>query len=153
MDITSIQFKVPVLLKSWVFQTVAMMLTALVIPGLKVRGPLGAFLAVAALAYINTTFWDWALFFKIPDSLTLKAALLVLTNGLIFWLIVKILPGIEVEGITPALVAPLIFAILSVVVPVVSGHIEWAKVGTEAIALSERLQNYFQSVAPPVIPR
>jgi uncharacterized membrane protein YvlD (DUF360 family) len=153
MDITSLEFKVPLLIKGWVFQTVAMMFTALIIPGLKVKGPFGAFLAVVALAYINTTFWDWALFFKLPDSLTIKALLLILTNGIIFWVLVKILPGIEVEGIMPALAAPVIFSLLSVIVPVISGHIEWAKLGAEAVALSERLQNYFQSMAPPVQPR
>jgi hypothetical protein len=85
--------------------------------------------------------------------LTIKALLLILTNGIIFWVLVKILPGIEVEGIMPALAAPVIFSLLSVIVPVISGHIEWAKLGAEAVALSERLQNYFQSMAPPVQPR
>lgn len=139
--------------KTWLLQTVAMALTALAIPGLKITGPIGAFLAVAALAYLNTSFWDWALFLKLPDSFTLKAALLVLTNGLLFWVIVKLLPGIEVEGVVPALVAPIIFAILSVAVPIISGHIDWSKFGAEAIALSEKLRLFFQDSAPVTILR
>ena len=139
MDIVSINFKY------WALQTIAMMLTAFALPGLKVKGPLGAFLAVAALAYLNATYWDWALFFKLPDSLTVKAVLLVLVNGLIFWGIVKLLPGIEIQGIWPALVAPMVFALLSVLIPVLADEIDWTKVGHELASLLASLRQYLAS--------
>lgn len=139
MDILSIDFKF------WALQTVGMMLTGLCIPGLKVKGPVGAFLAVAALAYINATYWDWALFFKLPDSVTVKALLLVLTNGVIFWILVKLLPGIEVEGILPALLAPLVFAVLSFVVPTVYGTIDWVKVWAELQDGITFVRTYFEN--------
>lgn len=144
MSIVSIDFKF------WALQTVAMMLTAFALPGLKVKGPLGAFLAVAALAYLNATYWDWALFFKLPDSFTLKAALLVLVNGVLFWLIVKLLPGIEVEGFWPALIAPMVFALLSVLTPRLYGAINWSMVWNEVGALMIGLRDYFGAKVPPV---
>ncbi len=144
MDILSIDFKF------WALQTVAMMLTAFALPGLKVKGPVGAFLAVAALAYLNATYWDWALFFKLPDSFTVKAALLVLVNGILFWLIVKLLPGIEIEGFWPALIAPMVFALLSVLIPTLYGEINWSRVWSEVAALFTGLRDYFQAKVPTV---
>ena len=141
MDIVSIDFKF------WALQTFAMMLTAFALPGLKVKGPIGAFLAVAALAYINATYWDWALFFKLPDSLTVKALLLVVANGVLFWVLVKLLPGIEVEGVLPALVAPLVFALLSVLVPTLYGKIDWPKVGAEIVTAVSDARTYFETAS------
>jgi putative membrane protein len=142
MDIVSLNFKY------WALQTFAMMLTAFALPGLKVKGPLGAFLAVAALAYVNATYWDWALFFKLPDSITLKAGLLILVNGVIFWGIVKLLPGIEVEGVWPALVAPMVFAVLSILIPTLAEEIDWGKVGHGHLALIAEVREYFAQTPP-----
>jgi len=144
MDILSINFKF------WALQTVAMMLTAFALPGLKVKGPVGAFLAVAALAYLNATYWDWALFFKLPDSFTVKTALLVLVNGILFWLIVKLLPGIEIEGFWPAVIAPMVFAVLSVLVPTLYGEINWSKVAEEVATFFTSLRDYFRAKVPPL---
>jgi putative membrane protein len=141
MDIVSINFKY------WALQTAAMMLTAFALPGLKVKGPLGAFLAVAALAYLNATYWDWALFFKLPDSFTMKAILLVLVNGAIFWVIVKLLPGIEIEGVWPALIAPMVFAVLSVLIPHLATEIDWVSVGHTVTTWISGMRDYFQSAA------
>lgn len=112
-------------LEFWALQTVAMMLTALLIPGLTVSGPIGALMAVAALAFINTKVWDTALFMSVPDSLTLKAGMLLLVNGAIFWVMVKAMPGIAVRGILPALAAPVVFTILTLTIPDVAKRIDW----------------------------
>ena len=101
-------------IQTWVILTIAMMLTAFVLPGLKVSGPVGAFLAVAGLALVNTHIWSAALFFAVPDSLTAHTATLIVANGLIFWILVKLLPGIEVTGIISAFLAPILFTIFSI---------------------------------------
>jgi len=125
----------------WALQTVAMMLTALLIPGLTVSGPIGAFLAVAALAFINTKVWDTALFMSVPDSLTLKAGMLLLVNGAIFWVMVKAMPGIAVRGILPALAAPVVFTVLTLTLPDVAKRIDWQ-------ALLQRGSGIVQEILP-----
>ncbi len=120
-------------LNFWVLQTIAMLLTALLIPGLKVTGPLGALLTVVGLALVNSKIWDTALFFQIPDAITTQALVLFLANGVIFWIIVKILPGIEVRGVFPALVAPVIFSILSIVIGEYGKNVDWLGVGRSAV--------------------
>jgi len=61
-----------------------MVITGWLIPGLYVTNLFGALLTVVALAVINATVWDAALFFSVPYSLSVHAALLLFANGFIF---------------------------------------------------------------------
>jgi putative membrane protein len=112
---------------SWFLQVIAMLLTIFLIPGLRLSGLKGALLMVAALAAVNAFLWDSALFFQIPDSFTLHAALLFLCNGFIFWLLVKLLPDIQVEGLLPALIAPVVFTACSLAVTTYGAQVDWQK--------------------------
>lgn len=132
----------------WILQTIAMLVTALLIPGLQVNGPFGALLTVIGLAFVNTKVWDAALFFSVPNSITTQAAMLILVNGAIFWIIVKILPGIEVQGIVPALVAPLVFSICSILISQHGKDIEWKKVAETVAAEVIEIRGYFKEEAP-----
>lgn len=103
-------------------------LTCLLIPKLRITGLFGAVGIVIGLALVNATVWDAALFFSVPDSLSLHALTVFAANGLLFWVMVKLLPGIEVEGILPALVAPVVFSVLSLLVGYWGAEIDWAGV-------------------------
>ena len=46
-------------------------------------------------------------------------------NGVLFWLIVKLLPGIEVEGIFTVFIAPIIFSILTLIVTQYAPLVPW----------------------------
>ncbi len=128
----------------WLVQTLAMMLTCLLIPKLKVSSPFWAFVAVVALALVNAHFWDAALFFHIPEAVSTQALILLLANGTLFWVLVKILPGIEVEGIVPAMVAPLVFTVTTLVVAEVAQEVDWGKVVAETIRVAGEARDYFQ---------
>jgi putative membrane protein len=114
-----------------VIQSVAMALTALFIPKLRVTSIFGPLFAVLALALINTSFWSNSLFSALPDSLSTRALSLFLINGLIFWVVVKILPGIECKGILPALLAPIVFTICSMAVPHLAKQLDWGSISKE----------------------
>ena len=127
----------------WFLQTLAMMLTVLLIPKLKVSGPWGALIAVVGLAFVNSVVWDAALFFSIPDSFSSKALLLFFTNGAIFWLGVKLSPGIEVEGIVPALVAPVVFTVCSLVIGEYGKDVDWERAYSKTTGLIAEAKDYF----------
>ncbi len=130
-------------LSYWFLQTVAMALTFGLIPNLRVTHFLGATLMVVALALVNTHLWDAALFFEIPDHFSWRVAGLLLANGLIFWVIAKLLPGIEVEGILPALVAPLVFTGCSLLINRYGSHIDWNGLGATIAGYFAEVKNYF----------
>jgi putative membrane protein len=124
----------------WFLQMLAMGLTALLIPRLRITGLFGALKIVAALAFLNATVWDAALFFSIPDAPTTQAATLLVVNGLIFWILVKLLDGIEVDGLLPAIVAPVVFTILSLAIDQYGREIDWQRVFETAMSIVERLR-------------
>ena len=109
----------------WILQTIAMLLTCFLLPKLEVSGPLPALLTVIVMALVNTHFWDAALFFQIPDNLTVQTIALVLTNAVIFFVIVKLLPGIEISGIFPAIAAPILFTITSSLLREHASNVDW----------------------------
>lgn len=130
----------------WILQTVAMLVTCLLLPKLTVDGPIPALLTVVALSFINAHLWSSALFLQIPDSFTNKALLLVLTNGVLFWVIVKLLPGISIEGVWPAVAAPVIFSIFSLLIDRYKDQIDWAALWQSLAHYFEIVREYFSEV-------
>ncbi len=131
-----------------VFQTLAMMATALLLPKVRITSIFGAVGCVVALAVVNATLWDVALFFSIPDTLSLHALMLLGTNGFIFWIIAKLLPGIEVDGFFSALIAPLIFTVLSVVFYSYGRSVDWVSVAKYLFEQALAVREFFMQQKP-----
>ena len=127
----------------WALQCVAMLLTCFLIPKLTVSGPIPALMTVVALAFINSHLWSTALFLKIPNEFAYKAILLFLTNGVLFWVVVKILPGIEVEGVFAALLAPVVFSIMSLLIDQYKDQIDWPLVWKTTLDFMTKVKDYF----------
>lgn len=127
----------------FILQTIAMMVTALLIPKLRITSIGGALGAVLALAFINATIWDAALFFSIPESFTAHTLLLIAANGAIFWVVVKLLPGIELDGFLAAFVAPIVFTVISLLADAYGRQIDWVAVGEWVVRSVVDVRNYF----------
>ena len=97
----------------WLLQTIAMLLTAFILPGLRVTSIFGALCCVLLLGFVNATIWDAALFFHVPDTVSTHSLMLLFSNSVMFWILVKIVPGIEIKGMMAVLVAPIIFTLIS----------------------------------------
>jgi uncharacterized membrane protein YvlD (DUF360 family) len=129
--------------KYWLLQTLAMMLTCFLLPKLRVSGPIPALLTVVTLSFVNSHLWSSALFLKIPDEMAYKAIMLVLTNGALFFVVVKILPGIEISGILPAILAPLIFSGLSIFIDQYKEQIDLGQIYTYLMEYFKLAKSYF----------
>ncbi len=127
----------------WLLQALAMVVTCALIPKLKVTGLFGPLVAVIVIAAINTHVWDAALFFHIPTTLSKSGALLLLVNGAIFWLAVKAVPGIEIEGFIPAIVAPVVFTISSMLINTYGRNIDWSAVAHEGLNAISTTRQFF----------
>ena len=125
----------------WILQTLAMMLTVFLLPRLYLTNVLGAIFTVAALSFINTSIWSATLFFSIPIDFSTHAIVLFLANGLLFWALVKLLPGIEVKGFLAALAAPVVFTFCSYFGYQYGRDIDWIALGGDAIAAVSTLKD------------
>lgn len=112
-------------LSIWLIQLIAMGVTSALLPSMRITEMKGAFLTLIGLAFVNTYLWDTALFFKIPDTLSLQVFALLICNGLIFWLLIKILPGIEISGFVSAILAALLFTVISVGLDLSTKYVDW----------------------------
>ena len=109
----------------FLLQTIAMVITSGIIPGLRITSLFGPLLMVAGITALNYYLWDRTLFEAIPNNFSSKAITLFFANGFFFWLLVKLLPGIEVDGFLPALAGPVVFTIVSLLVREHGAHINW----------------------------
>jgi uncharacterized membrane protein YvlD (DUF360 family) len=138
------------LINYWGLQTVAMMLTALVIPRMKITSIFGALGIVLALGLVNATVWDTALFFSVPSSFSGHALTLLAANGVIFWVLVKMLPGIEIEGFAPAFVAPVVFTALSLAISSYGRDVDLIELGRQGAHILTGMRDRLQGAGPPV---
>lgn len=129
----------------WIMQTIAMSLTAWVLPKLKITSIFGALLTVVALSFINAHVWDTLLFMSIPSSLSMQSLVLLITNAVIFWVLVKLLPGIEIEGILTALIAPIVFTVFSLLISHYAKDIDWVQLATLLFEKLQELKSSLQS--------
>jgi putative membrane protein len=132
----------------WLFQIVAMVVTAFTLPGLKITSIVGPVLAVVALAFVNTYVWSAALFFQFPDSLSLHAIVLLFANAVIFWLLIKVLPGIEINGVISALIAPIIFSVISVLIETYGVSVPWGELGSGLLEIISSVRDYLLQDQP-----
>lgn len=116
------------MLIQWLAQTFAMIITAILLPGLRITGIFGTFLTVVALAFVNASIWDASLFFNIPMDFTTHTLTILGANAVLFWVLVKLLPGIEISGIASALLAPVLFSIFTVVLTPICQEVNWGHV-------------------------
>jgi len=133
----------------WILQSAAMLLTVLIVPKLRLTGLSGVILMIAALALVNNVLWDPSLFSALPDTLSSRTVLLLFTNGVIFFVLVKLLPGIEIDGLLPAIAAPIVFTLSSVLIRTYGTDVDWEKffvsVAETGSELFHSLRTFFQS--------
>ena len=137
------------LLNTWALQTIAMALTALLLPKLRITSILGASGTVAALALMNATIWDAGLFASLPGDFSMQALTLLGANGLLFWILVKLLPGIEVDGILPALAAPLVYTGLSLLISTYGSDIDVIETVKSIFGFVEGTREHWITEEPP----
>ncbi len=142
----------------WFLQTVAMLVTVCLLPGLKVTSLFGATGMVVALALVNSFLWDAGLFFSVPASLSTHALFILAANGALFWVLVKLLPGIEIEGVLSAFLAPVVFTLSSAMIWTYAKDIDWLAVFATLADGVQSLRDYLvrdsliNGVPPEAVP-
>jgi len=114
----------------WIIQAVALTITAFLLPGLRITSILGPIMLVAGLAIVNAFLWDASLFFHIPKDISTHAILIVLWNALIFWFLVKLIPGVEIRGFVAPVLAPILITVTTLFAGQYATKIDWEKLAT-----------------------
>jgi len=118
-------------MNNFIYQVFAIAITALLLPKLKISSLFGAIWLVLAISLVNTFVWNSDLFNFIPTNSAVlsgfgtKYLVLILTNGLIFFALVKLLPGVDLEGFLTAFIAPILFSIFTVLIQKYGHLVDW----------------------------
>ena len=93
--------------------TVALLLTAAIVPGVAIGRVIDAAIAVALMALFNAIVRPVLLTFVAPRSLVLLAVLVLVLQVLTFLVIVPLANGVQVDGFPSALIASFVYAAIN----------------------------------------
>ncbi len=101
------------LLIHWLLLSGGIWLTAYFVPGITVSGFLTSIIAGACLGFINTLIKPILKLITLPINLLTLGLFSVVLNGLLFWALSAVVPGIIITTFIAALIGSIIVALIN----------------------------------------
>jgi putative membrane protein len=96
------------------FNAVALYATALVVPGIRFTGDwVNLIIAGAIFGVFNLIVRPVALLLSLPLLIVTLGLFYFVLNGILLWVAALVLPGYTVDGLVPAILGGLVFAIVN----------------------------------------
>ncbi len=92
---------------------VAVMITAKLVPGVRVKSFTGALFFAIVFALLNKLLFLPLVMFTFPIVLISLGLFLILINAFLFWLAEKVVSGVEVDGFGSALLASVVVTLVN----------------------------------------
>jgi len=97
----------------WILNAVALMAVAYLMPSIKVTSFVSALLAAFSLGLVNTLIRPVLTFLTLPISVLTLGFFYLVLNGLLFWMVGKVLEGFSVDGFWAAVFGGLLYGLIS----------------------------------------
>jgi putative membrane protein len=101
---------------------VAVLISAYILPGVKVDGFVTALVVAVVLAVVNTFIKPLFLFFTLPINILTLGLFTFVINALMVILVATIVPGFHVDGILWALVFSIVLSLVSSAIFMLAPH-------------------------------
>ena len=101
------------LLIVWVLNAVALMAVAYFMPQIKVTSFFSALIAAFVLGAVNTLIRPVLTLLTLPISILTLGFFYLVINGLLFWMVGKMLNGFSVDGFWAAVFGGLLYGLIS----------------------------------------
>lgn len=101
------------LLIVWVLNAVALMAVAYLMPTIHVTNFMASLIAAFALGFVNTLIRPVLTLLTLPISVLTLGFFYLVLNGLLFWMVGKLLNGFTVDGFWAALFGGLLYGLIS----------------------------------------
>lgn len=108
-------------IKSWLINTLAVLVTVSILPGIRYDKPLDLFIASLLLGILNAFVRPILLLMALPLLIFTLGLFILVINALLLYFVASILPGFHVDGFWWAFGGALIISIVSVVLNSVTG--------------------------------
>uniref|UniRef100_B8HQ06 Phage holin family protein n=1 Tax=Cyanothece sp. (strain PCC 7425 / ATCC 29141) TaxID=395961 RepID=B8HQ06_CYAP4 len=103
----------PRFLITWLLATVALLITANLVPGFRVNSIVDAAIASAILGLVNAIVRPIVFLLTLPVTILSLGLFLFVINALMILLVGQISPGFRVDGFWPALIGSIVLTIVS----------------------------------------
>jgi putative membrane protein len=104
------------LLLHWLVVAASILLTAKIVPGIKVEGWGAAFLAAFVLGALNIFLKPVLIIFTLPATILTLGLFLFVVNALVLMAVGKLTSGMRVEGFLPALLGSILISLVTTAV-------------------------------------
>ena len=99
----------------WIFNVIALLAVAYLLPGIHVDGFISALIAALLLGLINTLLRPLLILFTLPVTVLSLGLFILVINGLLFWFAGSVLKGFEVNSFWAGMVGALLYSAFSFV--------------------------------------
>lgn len=106
----------------WIASSLAVMLTAYLVPGFRVDSFLAALMAALVIGFVNMFIWPLLVFLTLPLTLLTFGLFLLVVNGLSLKIAAALTPGFSIKGIFPAIMGAIVLSIIGYLVRMVFYH-------------------------------
>ena len=97
----------------WVFNAMALIAVAYLLPGIKVDGFTSALIAALILGLVNTLIRPVLVLLTLPITVITLGLFILVINGLLFWFVGTFIKGFTVGGFWPALFGAIAYSVIS----------------------------------------
>ncbi len=97
----------------WVLNAIALMAVAYFMPTIHVTNFVSALIAAFALGFVNTLIRPVLTLLTLPISVLTLGFFYLVLNGLLFWMVGKLLNGFTVDGFWAAVFGGLLYGLIS----------------------------------------
>lgn len=101
------------MLVRWLVNAAALYLTALLLPGIRLRGLVATLIAAAVLGVANAVLRPLLLLLSLPLNLVTLGLFTLVINALMLLLASALVPGFEVRGFWPAFLGAVVLGVIS----------------------------------------
>jgi putative membrane protein len=101
------------LLIVWLVNTAALLAVAYLMPSVRIESLGTAIIAAAVLALANAVVRPILLILTLPVTVLTLGLFIFVLNGLIFLGVAHLVPGFQVAGLWPAILASIVFSLVS----------------------------------------
>ena len=101
------------ILLHWLLLTIAILITAYLVPGIAVSGFLTALIAGACLGFINLVIKPVLKLLTLPINILTLGIFSIVLNALLFWALTLVVPGFSIATFQAALIGSVIIAVIN----------------------------------------
>lgn len=96
----------------WLLASMALAITAYVVPGFRIENFVAALLAALIVGFVNMFIWPVIAVLTLPLTVVTFGLFLFVVNGIALKIAAAITPGFTIDGFLPAIIGSIVLAVV-----------------------------------------